>query len=120
MSFGVTGCGDALPSAWNETRFNATLRIPLTHQIISVTVFATLNPPLLLIGIVLKFDAEPNPDSQHWYLPVPVKVYSMSEALVLEQYQYSAAKYLRKDPIKNENLSFVISPHKQPSTKSSR
>jgi hypothetical protein len=78
----------------------------MTHQIISVTVFATLNPPFLLIGIVLKFDADPNPDSQHWYLPV--KVYSKSEALVLEITQNSAAKYLRKDPIKNENLSLCF------------
>ncbi len=84
MSFGVTGCRDTLPSAWNKTRFKATLRIPLTRQIISDTVFAILNPPMLLIGIVLKSDADPNPDSQHCYLPV--KVYSKSEALVLEQY----------------------------------
>ncbi len=104
MSFGVMGCGNTLPSAWNETRFKATLRIPLTRQIISVTVFATLNPPLLLIGIVLKFDADPNPDSQHWYLPV--KVYSKSEALVLKQYPIFSGQVptYGKDPIKNENL----------------
>jgi hypothetical protein len=75
----------------------------------------------LLIGIGLKFGADPDPDPQHWYLRV--KVFSKSEALVLEQYPVPniqrPSTYV-KIIYKLKIYPLLLSPHKQPSTKSSR